>query len=78
MEVSTLFTNPAFMLLISLSNNRILEGISSICRQRIYPLSFGEVALTLNVMAMKKNAVTGRGETAVYLAQLLVVQLKHE
>ena len=29
-------------------------------------------------MAMKKNAVTGRRETAVYLAQLLVVQLTHE
>ena len=40
--------------------------------------SFGDVALSLNVITMIKKAVTGRSETVMYLAQLLVVQLVQE
>ena len=40
--------------------------------------SLGDVALSLNVTTMTKKAVTGRSETVMYLAQLLVVQLVHE
>ena len=45
------------------------------CVNKINPFSFGEVALSLNVMTKKKKAVTGRRDTAVYLAQLLEEQL---
>ena len=37
-----------------------------ICVKRIYPVSFGEVALSLNT-TKKKKAVTGRRETAMYI-----------
>ena len=37
--------------------------------------SFGEVALSLIIIAKMKKAVTGSRETAVYLAQLVAVQL---
>ena len=36
------------------------------CTTRMNPLSFGEVALSLNVTTKTKKAVSGRRETAVY------------
>ena len=53
-------------------------GDASICMPRMIPLNFGEVALSLNVTTKTKKAVSGRRETAVYLPQLLVVQLTQE
>ena len=38
----------------------MLGGDVSICMQRMIPLNFGEVALSLNVTTMTKKAVSGR------------------
>jgi hypothetical protein len=44
----------------------------------MYAWSIGEVALILKMTTKAKKAVSGRRETAVYLPQLLVVQLTQE
>ena len=59
-------------------HNLAFDGEVSNCAKRINPLSFGEVALRLNVIMKMKKAVTGRREIAVYFAQLLVLQLTQE
>ena len=58
--------------------NGCMGGLKITWTSKMYPLSFGEVAVILKEITKTKKAVSGRRETAVFLSQLLVVQLTRE